>query len=110
MHVKIWLPWKRQIAWAKTCHTKLLPDKFWEKSPRLVAFASILEKLLTFKVSASTFCPLTLRPNRVKYAKPYRKIPVVPPPPSPACKLHWLQAHQPVNRQNILGVSPPPLI
>ena len=28
MPVKIRLPWKRQIAWTKTCHTKFLPDEF----------------------------------------------------------------------------------
>ena len=29
---KIWLPWKRQVKWAVTCHIKLLPGKFWKKS------------------------------------------------------------------------------
>ena len=52
MPVKIWLPWKRQVTWTVTCHIKLLPDKFWKKSPSLVAFASILKKLLTSKVAA----------------------------------------------------------
>ena len=28
MSVKIRLPWKRQIAWTKICHAKLLPDEF----------------------------------------------------------------------------------
>ena len=28
MPVKIQLRWKRQIAWTKTCYTKLLSDKF----------------------------------------------------------------------------------
>ena len=50
MPVKIRLPWKRQIAWTKSCHTKLLPDKFLQILLSLVAFASILKKLLTFKV------------------------------------------------------------
>ena len=26
--IKIPLPWKRQNAWTKTCHIKMLPDKF----------------------------------------------------------------------------------
>ena len=47
---------------------KLLPDKFSEKSLSLVAFASILKTLLTYKVSTGTFCPPPpppTRPNRV---------------------------------------------
>ena len=46
MPVKIWLQWKRQVTWAVTCHIKLLPDKFWKKSPSLVAFALILKKVI----------------------------------------------------------------
>ena len=41
MPVKIWLPWKRQVTWAVTCHIKVLPDKFWKKSLSLVAFGRI---------------------------------------------------------------------
>ena len=47
MPFKIWLPWKRQVTWTVTCHIKLLPDKFWKKSPSLVTFASILNKKLS---------------------------------------------------------------
>ena len=57
MPVEIRLPWKCKIAWTKICHTKLFPDTLKEKSLSLVAFASILKKLLTFKVSDGTFCP-----------------------------------------------------
>ena len=45
---QISLSWKSQIAGIKKCHTKLLPDKFQEKTQSLVALASILETLLTF--------------------------------------------------------------
>ena len=31
MPIKMWLPSKRQIAWIKICHTKLLTEKFQEK-------------------------------------------------------------------------------
>ena len=57
MPVKIWLPWKQQVTWTVTCQIKLLPDKFWKKSPSLVAFALILKKLLTSKVSAGRIPP-----------------------------------------------------
>ena len=66
MPVKIWLPWKRQVTWTVTCQIKLLPDKFWKKSPSLVAFALILKKLLTSKVAA----------GRIR----------LPPPPPPGQK------------------------
>ena len=55
MPVKIWLLWKRQIAWRRICNIKFLSDKFQETSPSLVAFTLILEKLLTFEVSAGIF-------------------------------------------------------
>ena len=32
MPIKKRLPWKHQVASTKKCHTKLLPNKFWEKS------------------------------------------------------------------------------
>ena len=57
MPVKIWLPWKRQVTWTVTCQIKLLPDKFWKKSPSLIAFALILKKLLTSKVAAGRVRP-----------------------------------------------------
>ena len=57
MLVKIWLPWKRQVTWAVTCHIKLLPYKFWKKFPSLVAFALVLKKLLTSKVAAGGIRP-----------------------------------------------------
>ena len=57
MLFKIWLPWKRQVTWTATCQIKLLPDKFWKKSLRLVAFALILKKLLTPKVAAGRIPP-----------------------------------------------------
>ena len=69
MPVKIRLPWKRQIAWTKMCHTKLLPDKLYKKSLSLVAFASILKKLLTFKVSAGTSCPPPPHPSESNLVK-----------------------------------------
>ena len=31
MLVKIWLPWKREVVWTMTRHTKSLPDNFFEK-------------------------------------------------------------------------------
>ena len=46
MPFKIWLPWERQVTWTATCHFKLLPDKFWKKSPSLVTFALILKKVI----------------------------------------------------------------
>ena len=52
MPVKRWLPWKRQVT--------------WKKSPSLVAFASILKKLLTSKVAVGRICPPPLGLNRVK--------------------------------------------
>ena len=67
MPVKIWLPWKRQIAWAKTCHTKLLPDNFEEKSPSLEAFASISKKVINAQIQRGHFLP-------------------PPPPPPPQAK------------------------
>ena len=45
MPVKMWLPWKRQVTWAVAFHIKLLPDKFWKKSPSLVAVALIFKKM-----------------------------------------------------------------
>ena len=70
MPFKIWLPWKRQVTWTATCHVKLLPDKLWKKSPSLVAFALILKKLLTPKVTADRIPPPPPPPprglNRVK--------------------------------------------
>ena len=57
MPVKIRLPWKRQVTWVVTCYIKLLPDKFWKKSPSLVAFALILKKLLTSKVASGRIPP-----------------------------------------------------
>ena len=47
MSVKIWLPWKRQVTWTVTCHTKLLPDKFWKKSLSLVCFN--IEKVINLQ-------------------------------------------------------------
>ena len=66
---KIWLPWKRQVTWTATCHIKLLPDKFWKKSPSLVAFALISKKLLTPKVTAGRIRPPPPPPslNRVRF-------------------------------------------
>ena len=71
MPFKIWLPWKRQVTWTATCHIKLLPDKFWKKSPSLVAFTLILKTLLTPKVAAGRIRPPPPPPpptglNRVK--------------------------------------------
>ena len=57
MPLKIWLPWKRQVTWTVTCHIKLLPDNFLKKSASSVAFASILKKLLTSKVTAGRILP-----------------------------------------------------
>ena len=65
MPVKIWLQWKRQVTWARTCRIKLLPDKFWKKSPGLVSFALSFKKLLTSKVAAGRIRPPP-RLNRVK--------------------------------------------
>ena len=66
MPVEIRFPWKRQTACTKICHTKLLPGKFQEKSPSLVAFASIFKKLLTFKCQGGHFLPSPAPwPNRV---------------------------------------------
>ena len=48
MPVKIWLPWKGQVTWVVTCYIILLADDFQKKSLRLVAFALILQMLLTF--------------------------------------------------------------
>ena len=61
---KILLPWKCQVTWAVICHIKLLPNKFWKKSPSLVAFALILKKLSASKVAAGRMRPPGL--NRVK--------------------------------------------
>ena len=69
MPVKIWLPWKRQVTWTVTCHIKLLPDKFWKKSPSLVAFALILKKLLTSKVTAGRIRPSPPGLDRVNELK-----------------------------------------
>ena len=49
MPFKIRLSWKRQVTWAVTCYIKLLPIDCLKKSASLVAFALILEKLLTSK-------------------------------------------------------------
>ena len=68
MPFKILLPWKRQVTWTVTSHIKLLPDKFWKKSPSLVAFASMLKKLLTPKFAAGRIRSPPPHPglNRVK--------------------------------------------
>ena len=42
MPVKIWLPWKRQIARTNVCHAKLLPDNNLKQTlPNLVTFPKI---------------------------------------------------------------------
>ena len=69
MPVKTWLPWKRQVTWTVTCHIKLLPDKVWKKSPRLVAFALMLKKLLTSKVAAGRIPPPPPPPPRLDRVK-----------------------------------------
>ena len=64
MPVKMWLPWKRQIAWIKKRDTKLWPDKFQEKLLGLVAFASIF--------SVGTFWLLPPHPHPCRPKGSYR--------------------------------------
>ena len=58
------------------CHIKLLPDKFWKKSPSLVAFALTLKKLLMSKVAAGRIRSTPLPPlnNDRSLSKGARKL------------------------------------
>ena len=51
MLVRIRWPWKPQIDWTYNCHTKFLPDKFYETPLSLVAFSSILKRIINVALS-----------------------------------------------------------
>lgn len=50
MAARIWLPWKHQVPWTVTCHSDIVADGFWAKSPNLEFIASMLLKYQAFKV------------------------------------------------------------
>lgn len=52
MAAKILYPWKRQVMWVMRCNTKLVPDKYQEKSQSFGMVAYKLEMLTLFKVKS----------------------------------------------------------
>ena len=51
---KLLLPSKRQVMWVMKCNTKLVPDKYHEKSQSFGMVAYKLKMLTLFKVSVGT--------------------------------------------------------
>ena len=69
MAVKIRLPWKYQIAWAKTCHTKLLPCNLHDLRENLQVWWRLIQKVINDQNQRRHFQPRPPRPNKVKHLR-----------------------------------------